>query len=274
MISIVIPTLDEETTLPRLLEALYREETESEIVVVDGGSRDRTVATARRFGVKVIRAPRGRGLQLRRGAEAVTGDKLLFLHADTVFPAGGLAKIEDRLSASPHLVGGNFRVLFDGTDGFSRWLTGFYAWFRGHGLYYGDSGVFVRRKVYEAMGGIRPIALMEDFDFTRRLERFGPTCCIDDPPLITSSRRFDGRHPIGVVWGWLVIHALYYVNVSPSRLARLYYGTADPTPSPQVRDVQRNLKEHSATTTRDGTSRPDPEAAAGPATRTAAQGQR
>lgn len=228
MISIVIPTLDEETRLPRLLESLLREEAASEVIVVDGGSRDRTVAIARRFGVRVLRTARGRGLQLGQGAEVATGDILLFLHADTVFPAGGLSQIEARLSASPRLVGGNFRILFDGNDGFDRWLTGFYAWFRTHGLYYGDSGVFVRREVYDTMGGLRPIALMEDFDFTRRLERLGPTCCIDDPPLVTSSRRFDGRHPVAIVWGWLAIHALYYVNVPSHRLARLYYGAADP----------------------------------------------
>ncbi len=112
--------------------------------------------------------------------------------------------------------------MFDGDTGFSRWLTGFYAWFRRHGLYYGDSGVFVRRDVYRALGGIGPIALMEDFEFTRRLERIGPTCCLEDPPLVTSSRRFEGRHPLAIVWGWSVIHALYYLKVSPVRLAQLY----------------------------------------------------
>ena len=84
--------------------------------------------------------------------------------------------------------------------------------------------MFVRRDVYRAMGGVRPIALMEDFDFTRRLERFGETCRINDPPLITSSRRFEGQHPLRIVWGWLRIHALFYLNASPDRLARLYYG--------------------------------------------------
>ena len=120
------------------------------------------------------------------------------------------------------MVGGNFRILFDGGGGFDRWLTGFYAWFRRYGLYYGDSGIYVRREAYRAMGGLRPIAVMEDFDFTRRLERYGETCCIADPPLVTSSRRFRGRHPVAIVWGWLKIHALYYFGVSPDRLARMY----------------------------------------------------
>ncbi|MCH7710682.1 MAG: hypothetical protein IH903_03510, partial [Proteobacteria bacterium] len=135
--------------------------------------------------------------------------------------AGGLAAIEEALS-DPRIVGGNFRLHFDGPSGFARWLTGFYAFIRRLGLYYGDSGVFVRRRVYDALGGVRPIALMEDFDFNRRLERAGPTRCIASPPLMTSSRRFEGRHPLAIIWGWLRIHALFTLKASPTRLARLY----------------------------------------------------
>ncbi|MCH9051371.1 MAG: TIGR04283 family arsenosugar biosynthesis glycosyltransferase [Proteobacteria bacterium] len=224
MISVIIPTLNEGINLPRLLADFQPEETAHEIIVVDGGSRDDTVRKAREYDVGVVRAESNRGAQLRRGSEVATGEILLFLHADCRFPRGGLARIEAVLSASPRVVGGNFRLVFDGDSAFSRWLTGFYAWFRGRGLYYGDSGVFVRREVYDAIGGVRPIALMEDFDFTRRLERFGPTCCIEDPPLVTSSRRFEGRHPIRIFWGWLKIHALYYLSVPPERLARIYDG--------------------------------------------------
>lgn len=223
MISVVIPTMDEAKTLPRLLAGLQRQIAPSEIILVDGGSRDGTVLKAREHHVKVIHSAPGRGTQLRAGAEAAGGDILLFLHADSVFPDGGLARIEEILE-SPRIVGGNFRLVFDGESGFSRWLTGFYARIRKHGFYYGDSGVFVRREVYQAMGGIRPIALMEDYDFIRRLEKFGATYCIDDPPLVTSSRRFEGRHPLLIVWGWLKIHALFHLGVSPDRLAKLYYG--------------------------------------------------
>lgn len=228
MISIVIPCLNEATTLPRLVADLQQEATAKEIIVVDGGSRDDTVHEARALGVAVIRSAPNRGEQLRCGAAVAAGDVILFLHADSVFPRGGLARIEASLASSPALVGGNFRVEFDGDSGFSRWLTGFYGWFRERGLYYGDSGVFVRREVYNAIGGMRPIALMEDFDFNRRLERFGMTCCIEDLALVTSSRKFEGRHPLGIVWGWLVIHALYYLKVAPDRLARLYYGARPP----------------------------------------------
>ncbi len=222
MISVVIPTLDEGANLQHLLETLGRERTAAEIIVVDGGSRDDTRALAHSSGAKVLVSPPGRGPQLRAGAAAAAGDIILFLHADSIFPPGGLGRIAATLADAPAVVGGNFRVLFDGDSAFSRWLTGFYAWFRGHGLYYGDSGVFVRREIYVALGGIRPIALMEDYDFTRRLERAGVTCCIAEPPLITSSRRFEGRHPIAIVWGWLKLHALYHLGISSNRLAQIY----------------------------------------------------
>jgi rSAM/selenodomain-associated transferase 2 len=222
VISIVVPTLNEAERLPRLLAGLAAERPVPEIIVVDGGSDDGTDRVARRAGARLIRSAPGRGQQLAAGAAVARGDVLLFLHADCLFPAGGLVRIEQVLSRSPELIGGNFRLLFDGDTGFSRWLTGFYARIRARGLYYGDSAVFVRAECYRAIGGFRPIELMEDYDFNRRLERAGPTCCIDRPPLVTSSRRFAGRRPVAIVYGWLKIHALYHLGVSPRRLAALY----------------------------------------------------
>lgn len=221
-ISIVIPALNEARRLPGLVSRLRAQQVALEIVLVDGGSTDGTPAAAHALGLRTIGSPAGRGQQLAAGTAATTGDVLLFLHADSLLPPGALRRVLDTLRADPGIVGGNFRLLFDGDDGFSRWLNGFYRWIRSHGIYYGDSAVFVRRAVYDAIGGIRPIALMEDYDFNRRMERYGRTCCIDDPPMVTSSRRFRGRHPVAIVYGWLKIHLLYYLGVSPDRLAKLY----------------------------------------------------
>lgn len=222
MISVIIPTLNEAGRVAPLLQTLNAEACEKEIIVVDGGSHDRTAAIARYHGVCVLASNAGRGRQLRMGATSARGDILLFLHADSRFPTGGLAAIERTMAMKPEIVGGNFRLLFDGDTAFDRWLDGFYAGLRRRGIYYGDSGIFVRREVYAALGGIKPIALMEDYDFARRLERFGKTCSIDEPALVTSSRRFNGRGFIGIVLGWLRIHLLYSLGVSPRRLARLY----------------------------------------------------
>ncbi len=219
-VSVIIPTLNEADNLDRLIGKLARES--CEIVIVDGGSKDDTVLVAEAQGVHCIMSPPGRGLQLQAGAAVATGDTLLFLHADCRLPEGGIHRIASIFETRPEAVGGNHRLIFDGPDKFSRWLNGFYAWIRSRGIYYGDSGLFVRRRAFDAIGGIRPIALMEDFDLVRRMERFGETVCIAEPPLVTSSRRFAGRHPVAIVYGWLKIHALYYLGISPARLARIY----------------------------------------------------
>lgn len=220
MISVVIPTLNEAPRLPRLLAQLARETTAHEVIVVDGGSTDETPSLAATAGARVLRVAGGRGRQLAAGADVAAGDVLLLLHADCAFPADGLRQVREALAA-PAVVGGNFRLLFDGDDKFSRWLNGFYTAIRRCGFYYGDSGVFVRRAVYDAVGGIRPIALMEDYDFVRRLEKAGPTACLSQP-LVTSARRFVGRPPAAIVLGWLAIHALFHLGVSPAWLAKLY----------------------------------------------------
>ena len=222
MISVIVPTFEEADRIHGLLAALRREPVAHEVIVVDGGSRDDTLTIAAALGARTALCARGRGRQLRTGSLLARGDILLFLHADSVFPVGGLAAVVDRLADRPGVIGGNFRLRFDGDDRFSRWLDGFYAWIRRRGVYYGDSGIFVRHRVYRTLGGVRAIALMEDYDFVRRLERYGTTCCIEEPPLTTSSRRFAGRHPIAIVAGWLLIHGLFHLGVSTEVLARLY----------------------------------------------------
>ena len=85
----------------------------------------------------------------------------------------------------------------------------------------------MRRESYDALGGFRPQDILEDFDFVRRLERAGPTLCIADPPLVTSARKFAGRHPAAIVTGWLWLHALYALGLPPKFLARRYYRTTE-----------------------------------------------
>ena len=208
-VSVVIPTLDEAGRLGPLVEALRREPELAEIIVADGGSADGTPALAEALGARVIVTQRGRGRQLRAGADAARGAIVLFLHADSVLPAGGLHALCAALDRDPRVPGGNFRVVFDGGSRFARGLTAAYPWLRYVTLYYGDSGIFVRRSVYETIGGIKPISIMEDYDFVRRLERAGPTCRIEQPPLTTSSRKFEGRRASAIVLGWVVIHVLY-----------------------------------------------------------------
>jgi rSAM/selenodomain-associated transferase 2 len=222
MISIIIPTLNEERSLPGLLDAIQQQGAEHEVIVVDGGSQDRTREVARARKVQTFVSLPGRGAAVCIGARESRGELLLFLHADSTLLPGALDQISNVLSSNPKIIGGNFRLIFDGDTSLSRWLTRLCALIRFIGLYYGDSGIFVRRSVYEAVAGFRPIPLFEDLDFVRRLERFGQTCCIKDPPLITSSRRFEGRRPHEIFFGWARLHLLLWSGVSPYRLAEVY----------------------------------------------------
>ncbi len=138
MISVIIPVLDEAENLPRVFAALDAEQTPHEVIVVDGGSRDGTAEVARRLGATVLSSPPGRGNQICRGVSEASGDVLFFLHADSVLPADALRRIAEKLAGRPELIGGNFRVEFDGETRFSRGLTRMYGFVRWFGLYYGD----------------------------------------------------------------------------------------------------------------------------------------
>ena len=233
-VSVVIPILNEAAWLPALLETLQRETLPHEVIVVDGGSCDRSIDIARAYHCRVLTCEPGRGQQLHSGASVASGDVLLFLHADSQFPAGGLTCICQQLDANPDSPGGNFRLLFDSqqgaesdpnplvTDAFGQWLNGFYARIRTHGIYYGDSGIFVRRDCYRRLGGIQPISLMEDYDFVRKMEKMGSTICITEPPLVTSCRRFRGRRSSHIIWGWIWVHVMYYLNINPKIIANFY----------------------------------------------------
>ncbi len=220
-ISVILPVLNEQANIEAPDRIWSRRQDGVEFILSDGGSSDGTVAAGRALGIRIVEGSRGRGQQIARAAAVATGDVLLMLHADTRLEPGAFDAVRGAL-ADPGVVGGNFRLLFDGDDDFSRWLNDFYARIRRHGFYYGDSVIFARRDAYAALGGIRPMALMEDFDFVRRMERHGETVCIAAPPATTSSRRFHGRPAWRIVGQWLLIHALYYIRTPPEALAWLY----------------------------------------------------
>lgn len=222
VVSVVIPTLNEAARLPELLRRLAAEPVPHEVIVSDGGSADGTPEIAANLGARLVTGHRGRGPQLRAGASLATGGIVWLLHADSVVPPGALSALIGALAARPDAVGGNFRLLFDGDDPFSRWLDGFYARIRARGVFYGDSGIFVRRAVLEAVGGVPALELMEDHVLVRRLSRRGPMLLVAEPPLLTSSRRFAGRSPRAIVAGWALVHAMHALGFPPRLIARVY----------------------------------------------------
>ncbi len=230
LISVIVPTRNEVESLPRLLQSLALEQERHEIIVVDCDSPDGTAAAARAAGVRVLQAPEGRGRQLAAGVALAEGDVLLFLHADTTFPAGGLAALRAALDAAPASPGGNFRLIFAGDDTFSRRVTRLYGIIRHYGLFYGDSGIFVRRLAYDRAGGFRPLAIMEDHDLVRRVRRWGQMIQVAEPALVTSTRRFAARRPAEIVARWLLLHAMYALGFPSEAMRRVYDARSGRTP--------------------------------------------
>jgi rSAM/selenodomain-associated transferase 2 len=222
LVSILVPTLDEESELPALLDALAALTGRWELVVADGGSRDATLVLARAHPAApvVVQARGGRAVQLNAAAGAATGDVLLFLHADSRLPCDAYASLAEAWR-TPGVAGGNFALRFAGDGTFERVLGAIYRLQRRHGFYYGDSSVWVRREVFATLGGYREIPIMDDYDFVRRLERLGRTRCLPGPAT-TSARRWRAMGIPRTVLAWVVIRWLYVAGVSPQRLARLY----------------------------------------------------
>lgn len=216
----IVPTLDEEKNVSALLERLRRTAGVFEVIVADGGSTDGTVAAAGRLApfARVVRGEPGRGQQLRTGAAEATGEVLLFLHADNVPPWDVAAQVGGAV-ASGH-VGGNFRLRYPGGGFLGRWLEALAPAYRGIRRYYGDSGIFVRRDVYDACGGMPWIPIMEDVAFVQRMEKAGPTAYLPGP-MISASRRWEGR-PLRTLVLWGSMQIAFARGVSPWRLARLY----------------------------------------------------
>lgn len=220
-LTIVIPALDAAARLGATLAACAAWDG-AEVVVVDGGSRDGTAAVARAAGARVLGAPRGRGTQLAAGAAAARGDWLLFLHADTR-PAPGWVEAVRRFMADPanRERAGHFAFALDDPSPQARRLERMVAWrCRALALPYGDQGLLIPRALYDALGGYRPIPIMEDVDLVRRLGRRRLAAL--PVAAVTSAERWRRD-------GWtrrsarnLACLALWFAGVPPRWIRRLY----------------------------------------------------
>lgn len=219
-LSVIIPTLDEADTLSGCVQSVRDAIGPCEIVVVDGGSDDGTLATARSLtGVRALVAPRGRSPQMNAGAATATGEVFVFLHADTRLPADAGSLVRAAL-ADPGVVGGSFFLGFDSPNPLLR-LSSLASRLNRSWTTYGDQAFFFRREVFERLGGFAPLPLFEDVDFQSRVRRVG-RCVKIQRPVTSSARRFLR---VGIARQQLINAVLvtaYLLGVSPHRLARWY----------------------------------------------------
>jgi rSAM/selenodomain-associated transferase 2 len=232
-ISIVLPTLDEEAALPETLKSVLEQERPPryELLLADGGSSDRTVAVFRDrtgdgpvscAGARVVRsARRGRAAQMNEGARAARGSVLLFLHADTRLPPGALAAIDAALQ-DVRLVGGGFRHRFDESRLILRLIS---AWSTARArlvrVHYGDQAMFVRRDVFERIGGFPDLPLFEDLRLAQALRREG---LVRTLPLrvVTSARRLLRGGLVRTGLQFASLRLRFALGVDAAKLRRRY----------------------------------------------------
>jgi len=248
-LSIIIPTLNEAKALPSALSTISMpHQPDVQVIVVDGGSSDATVAIAAEAGACVINSTPGRARQMNQGAAVATGDVLLFLHADTHLPFGYREQIESALS-EPGVVAGAFRLAFDHTC-LSLRLIEMGANIRSRILQlpFGDQALFVKRKTFEDIGGYHDLPVMEDHDMVRRLQKCG-RIVIAPGYAITSARRWQ-QHGI---WHTTLMHQCMLMakklGVRPHDMANWRYrrGTERPSAAASINGSPNCTRTHQYT---------------------------
>ncbi len=217
-ISVIIPALNEGDRIASTIQSLDGAGLE-ELIVVDGGSSDDTVAAARSLGAKVLSTKANRGRQQNLGAQHATGSILLFLHADTSLPPGFPDHVRATL-ARPAVSAGAFRFRLD-ADGWQYRLVEKVVALRCRLLQlpYGDQAIFVSRDMFERAGRFSEFPAMEDFDLVRRLRKLG-RIVLAEIPAVTSARRWRREGMWRLTWRHQLCILGYYLRISPQRLAR------------------------------------------------------
>lgn len=222
-ISVIIPALNEDSIIASTLEAL-RPLAPTEVIVVDGGSTDHTREIVARTDATLTSSARGRAEQMNHGARLARGDVFLFLHADTQPPPSAISEIRSALE-DPRCVGGRFDVRLEGNHRIYG-LIGALINLRSRltKVATGDQAIFVRREVYEEIGGFPNLPLIEDIAFSRYLKKKGKVACLKSR-VATSARRWEREGIWQTVLRMWALRLLYLAGVSPFRLKRFYGDT-------------------------------------------------
>jgi rSAM/selenodomain-associated transferase 2 len=221
-LSIIIPVLNEEAGIAAMLQGLSGLRARgAEVIVVDGGNRDRTAALAGPLCDRLIAAPRGRAAQMNAGAAVAGGDVLLFLHADTSLPADADRLVREGLAASGR-PWGRFDVRIDGRHPLFPVIAAMMNLrSRLTGIATGDQAIFVDRGAFAAVGGFPDIALMEDIVLSRRLKRLGRPLCLHAQAL-TSGRRWEKHGVVRTILTMWRLRLAFFLGAEPGKLAASY----------------------------------------------------
>ena len=217
-ISVIIPTLNEESHIEKTLQSVTKQDGDYEFSVVDGGSTDKTVTIAKRY-TTVINSRRGRAIQMNTGAKACSGDILLFLHADTILPDNAFREIRKRMKDDT-LAGGSFYIAFD-ADTFILRGVSFITRFNFRLFHFGDQGIFVRRSIFQKLNGYKEMPIMEDYEFYKRLGRQGKVILIR-MPVISSARRFVRKGVIRQLLINKLVVLAYWAGIDIQTIKRFY----------------------------------------------------
>lgn len=221
-LSVIVPVLNETANIVPALDALRALRGRgAEIIVVDGGSTDDTIARATPAADRVLTGARGRAIQMNAGAAAARGDVLLFLHADTRLPPDADTLILEGLAQTGR-AWGRFDVAIEGTHPLLPVVAVFMnGRSRLTGIATGDQAIFVMREAFASVGGYPAIALMEDVELTRRLKRISPPLCLA-VRVTTSGRRWESRGVLRTVLLMWHLRLAYFFGAKPEELARRY----------------------------------------------------
>lgn len=220
-LSIILPVLNEAASLAAQLAELQSLRADGvELVVVDGGSSDGSAALPAALVDALLEAPRGRAVQMNAGAGASKGAVLLFLHADTTLPPSADRLV--RRALEDGALWGRFDVRIDGAHPLLRIVERMMNWrSRRTGVATGDQAIFVRRDVFEAIGGYPEIPLMEDIALSKRLRRIAAPACLAEQ-VTTSGRRWEKHGVLRTILLMWRLRAEYFLGADPQRLAVRY----------------------------------------------------
>jgi len=223
--SIIIPVLDELSIINHTVEQIFRIGSgfPVEVIVVDGDKEGKTInVLTNREVIKVI-SPRGRGIQMNKGASVAKGKTLVFLHTDTELPVHAMRAISSVMDDAKY-AGGVFDLGIKSGRAVFRLIEKL-VYFRTRltRIPYGDQAIFIRKDVFDAMDGYKEIPLMEDVEFMGRMKRLGYNICIIPQKVKTSPRRWEKEGIVYCTLRNLILQGLYHLGVKPDKLVKFYY---------------------------------------------------